>query len=225
MGDAKASKEYWELLWREEKLPRPIDPRDRSLKNETVLKFDSLFRDVFGAERQPRGTANLLELGCARSTWLPYFSKELGFCVAGIDYSPVGCDQARAILSMEEVEGEITLADLFSAPKNFMNRFNNVVSFGVVEHFEATGECLRSCGAYLKPGGTMVTVIPNMNGLVGKLQKWLEREVYDVHIPLDAEALRRAHETAGLKVMRCEYFCFLNLGVINLNRIRRSLPG
>jgi len=225
VGDSRASKEYWESLWREEKLPPAVNPRDHSLKNEVVLKFDSLFRQVFAAERRPPDETNLLELGCARSAWLPYFSKEFGFCVTGIDYSPVGCDQARTILAMEGVEGNVTLADISSAPQHLLNRFSSVVSFGVVEHFEATDEALRSCGAFLKPGGTMVTVIPNMNGFVGRLQKWLGREVYDLHVPLDAKALRRAHEVAGLEVLRCEYFCFLNFGVLNLNRIRQSFLG
>jgi 2-polyprenyl-3-methyl-5-hydroxy-6-metoxy-1,4-benzoquinol methylase len=206
-------------------LPRAINPRDRSLKNHVELKFDSLFRQVFAAEQHPRDAPNLLEVGCARSAWLPYFSKELGFCVTGVDYSPVGCDQAKAILAMEGVNGDVTLADISSAPSHLLNRFSNVVSFGVVEHFEATEECLRSCAAFLKPGGTMLTMIPNMNGLVGRLQKWLDREVYDVHVPLDAQALRRAHEVAGLQVLRCEYFCFLNFGVLNLNLVRQSFLG
>ena len=225
MGDSRASKEYWELLWREGKLPRAINPRNRSLRNHIDLKFDSLFRQVFAAEKHPGDTPNLLELGCARSAWLPYFSKELGLRVAGIDYSAAGCDQARAILTMEGVEGDVALADIFSAPPFLTSRFTYVISFGVVEHFEETDACLRSCAAFVKPGGTMVTVIPNMNGIVGRLQKWLGREVYDVHVPLDEEALRRAHEVAGLQVLKCEYFCFLNFGVLNLNRIRQSFLG
>jgi 2-polyprenyl-3-methyl-5-hydroxy-6-metoxy-1,4-benzoquinol methylase len=225
LGDSRASKEYWELLWREGKLPRAINPRNRSLRNHIDLKFDSLFRQVFAAEKHPGDTPNLLELGCARSAWLPYFSKELGLRVAGIDYSAAGCDQARAILTMEGVEGDVALADIFSAPPYLTSRFTYVISFGVVEHFEETDACLRSCAAFVKPGGTMVTVIPNMNGIVGRLQKWLGREVYDVHVPLDEEALRRAHEVAGLQVLKCEYFCFLNFGVLNLNRIRQSFLG
>lgn len=213
------------MLWRDGKLPGAINPRDRSLKNEAGLKFDALFKEVFAAESRSRDATNLLELGCARSAWLPYFSKEFGFCVTGVDYSPLGCDQAKAILAMEGVEGNVTLADISSAPPHLLNRFSYVVSFGLVEHFEATDECLRSCAKFLRPGGTMVTVIPNMNGLVGGLQKWLGREVYDVHVPLDAQTLRRAHEAAGLDVMRCEYFCFLHLGVVNLNRIRQSFLG
>jgi cyclopropane fatty-acyl-phospholipid synthase-like methyltransferase len=225
VADSRASKEYWDVLWREGKLPRAINPRDHSLKNEAGLKFDALFRQVFTAEKLPDDATNLLELGCARSAWLPYFSKELGIRVTGIDYSPLGCDQAKAILAIEGVEGEIALADISCPPPHLLNRFDYVVSFGLVEHFEATDECLRSCEVFLKPGGTMVTVIPNMNGLVGGLQKRLAREVYDVHVPLDAKTLRQAHEAAGLDVMRCEYFCFLHLGVVNLNRIRQSFLG
>ena len=206
-------------------MPRAINPRDHSLKNEAPLKFDTLFREIVAAERQPHDATNLLELGCARSAWLPYFSKELGFCVTGIDYSHVGCEQAKAILAVEGVEGDVALADIFSPPPHLLNSFDYVVSFGVVEHFEATAECLRCCGAFLKSGGTLITVIPNMNGLVGLLQKWLAREVYDVHVPLDAKALRRGHEGAGLEVLRCEYFCFLHLGVLNLSRIRQSFLG
>jgi 2-polyprenyl-3-methyl-5-hydroxy-6-metoxy-1,4-benzoquinol methylase len=206
-------------------LPRAINPRDHSLKNEAPLKFDALFKQVFAVERNPRDATNLLELGCARSAWLPYFSKELGFCVTGIDYSPVGCEQAKTILAVEGVEGDVALGDFLSPPPHLLNCFDYVVSFGVVEHFEDTGQCLRSCGAFLKPGGTMVTVIPNMKGLVGQLQKCLAREVYDVHVPLDAKALRREHEDAGLEVLRCEYFCFLHFGVLNLSRIRQSFLG
>ncbi|MCU1317713.1 MAG: methyltransferase family protein [Candidatus Acidoferrum typicum] len=225
MVDSRAPKEYWDAQWQDGKLPRAINPRDHSLKNDWVLKFDSFFRQLFAAEKRVGDAPNLIELGCARSAWLPYFSKELGFCVAGIDYSPVGCDQARAILAMEGVEGDVTLADISLAPAHLLNRFDCAVSFGLVEHFEPTCECLRACSAFLKPGGTMVTVIPNLNGIVGGLQKWLGREVYDLHVPLDAKALRRAHEDAGLDVLRCEYFCFMNFGILNLNRIRQFLPG
>jgi 2-polyprenyl-3-methyl-5-hydroxy-6-metoxy-1,4-benzoquinol methylase len=222
---AKAPKEYWDSQWQEGGLPRAVDPRDHSLKNEVSLKMDAFFRKQFAMERNSGNGTQLLEIGCARSAWLPYFSKEFGFHVAGIDYSPLGCEQARSVLAKEEVEGDVTLADVFQPPPHLLNRFNYVVSFGVVEHFKATDECVRSCGAFLVPGGTMFTFIPNMNGIVGLLQKWLVPEVYDVHVPLDAEALRRAHDTAGQNVVSCEYFCFVNFGVLNLTKIRQSFAG
>lgn len=222
--ESRAPREYWDLVWREGDLPRPINPRDRSLKNHVELEFDALFKETLTAHGSSDAPC-LIELGCARSVWLPYFSKEFGFHVAGVDYSPLGCDQATAILAREEVKGEIISADILRPPPYLLNRFDYVVSFGVVEHFEATRECLKACAAFLRPGGTLVTVIPNMNGLVGWLQKCLAKEVYDVHVPLDAKALRREHELGGLTILKCEYFCFLNFGVLNLNRIRRSILG
>ena len=218
-------REYWDLAWQEGELPRPINPRDRSLKNHVELEFDALFKQTFIAQKCSGKATSLVELGCGCSVWLPYFAKEFSFHVAGVDYSPLGCDQAKAILAREGVEGEVVFADIFRPPAYFLNRFDFAVSFGVVEHFEATHECLKACAALLKPEGVMFTLIPNMNGLVGWLQKYLAREIYDVHVPLDAGALRRAHEVAGLTILKCEYFCFLNFGVLNLNRIRQSSLG
>jgi SAM-dependent methyltransferase len=157
--------------------------------------------------------------------WLPYFAKEFGFRVTGIDYSSTGCEQAKAILAREGVDGDIIFADIFEPPAHLLNRFNYVVSFGLVEHFEATDQCLRACAAFLKPEGCMLTVIPNLNGVVGWIQKCLGRDVYGLHVPVDDVALRRAHEAAGLNVLRCGYFCFSNFAVLNLTRIRQSFLG
>ncbi|HXY09600.1 MAG TPA: class I SAM-dependent methyltransferase [Terriglobales bacterium] len=197
----------------------------KSLKYHANLQFASLFKTIFDGPKNPDIPLSLIELGCARSVWLPYFAKEHGFRVTGIDYSSLGCEQARAILAREGTDGEVILGDIFQPPLHLLNSFDYIVSFGVVEHFVATEQCLRACGRFLKVRGQMLTVIPNMNGLVGLLQKWLGREVYDVHVPLDEKALRRAHEGAGLNVLRCEYFCFSHFGVLNLDRRRQSLVG
>src|SRR5215831_112159 len=199
--DARASKEYWNSLWHERQLPPAIAVGDQSLRNHINLKFHAFFRKTFDSGKRLSNELRLAELGCARSVWLPYFSKEFGFQVAGVDYSSTGCDQARAILAREGVDGQVMLADIFSPPQSLLGCFDYVVSFGLVEHFQATDECLRSCAAFLKPGGKMFTLIPNMNGMTGWLQKVLEREVYDVHVPLDVEMLVNAHETAGLRVL------------------------
>lgn len=222
---SRTSEGYWDSVWQDGGLPKSVDPRSWSLRSHVDLQFDKLFRDAFRPGSHSCEAPQLLELGCARSIWLPYFSKEFGFRVAGIDYSSLGCDQAKAILKKEKVDAEIIQADIFKPATGLLGRFDYVISFGLVEHFESTSQCLKACAAFLRPGGKMITVIPNMNGAVGVLQRWLAREVYDVHVPLDSRALSRAHEAAGLEVLNCGYFCFLNFGVLNLERIRRSLLG
>lgn len=220
MSDSLASKQYWDSLWESRNAPRAVNPHSNLVKDHINVAFDSLFKQIF-----KRSVVEFIEFGCANSVWLPYFAKEFGFRVTGIDYSALGCEQAKTILAESGVSGDIVLADIFCPPPSLLNRFAYAVSFGLVEHFKETEECIKACAAFLKPSGILVTVIPNMNGLVGWLQKALGREVYDIHIPLDAETLRLAHENAGLSVLDCEYFCFSNFGVLNIERLRRSFFG
>jgi len=163
----------------------------------------------------PRGTG-FIEVGCANSPWLSYFAKRYGFRVAGVDYSTAGCERTEAILSREGTPGDVIHADLFTPPSGLLGRFDLALSQGVVEHFEDTTEPIRAIGALLRPGGTVVTIIPNLVGFLGPLQRLLNRPVYDVHVPLTADHLAHAHERAGLSVIAASYFIPLNFGVCNL---------
>lgn len=208
----KAGREYWDRLWDQIDLPDPIDPRSPSLGNRFSRRMHTLFQHAFAG--MPTEGASLLEIGCGRSAWLPYFHREFGFQVSGLDYSDIGCEQARQILAKADVEGEIFRADLFCPPASFLGRFDVVFSGGVVEHFADTQECISACAAFLKPGGAMVTVIPNMRGVVGALQRVLDRTLYEMHVPLRARDLRYAHQAAGLSVLGCAYFLSTGYGVL-----------
>ena len=210
----KAPKAYWDSSWEAGAPPEPVDPRAPGLNNHINRSLHEHFRKTLAGIETPR--AALLEIGCARSAWLPYFHREFGFDVSGLDYSEIGCRQARDVLAAAGVEGEIVCADLFAPPERLRRAFNVVVSFGVVEHFENTGAALAACAALLRPGGRMVTLIPNMRGAVGSLQRWADRAVYDMHVPLDAQAFARAHREAGLAVLSCEYVMPFNVTVISI---------
>ncbi len=157
----------------------------------------------------------ILEIGCARSIWLPYFAKEFGFEVYGIDYSKVGCQQAKQILENEGVNGEIVCADFFSPPESMLKAFDVVVSFGVLEHFNDSAACMAAFSTFLKPGGLLITNIPNLCGLNGLIQKMINRPVFDIHTPLDKQTLVDIHQMNGLRIISCNYFLFMNLGVLN----------
>jgi SAM-dependent methyltransferase len=115
-----------------------------------------------------------------------------------------------------EIEVDITCADLFSPPAKLENQFDIVVSIGVIEHFNDTAQVVRALSRFLRVGGILATVVPNIPGLVGTLFKRVNRPVYDIHVPLDAAALRAAHEHASLTILSCDYLMSLNLGIVNL---------
>lgn len=220
MSGDKAGKTYWEQCWEHAPSPSVVDPRAKGLNHYVNRKLHEFFLDTFSG--MPTEGKTLLEIGCANSSWLPYFSKEFGFRVCGVDYTAQGCQQERQILTNEGVKGEVICCDFFCPPQSMRGAFDVVVSFGVVEHFEDTAGCLRAFSEFLKPGGLLFTNIPNMAGLIGSIQKLVNRPVFDIHVPLDDRALAAAHQ-ASLDVQSCRYFLFANWNVVNVETWERNI--
>jgi 2-polyprenyl-3-methyl-5-hydroxy-6-metoxy-1,4-benzoquinol methylase len=223
--DDKAGKEYWDKTWSWITPVSLIDPKNDDLKNEVDLRLHRFFDRVLSAS--DISGKRLLEVGCARSVWLPYFARQYNLDVAGLDYSEEGCRQEEALLRDAGVNGLVVNGDLFSPPPSLLKAFDFVFSFGVVEHFQEPAKCVAALAEYLKPGGVLITIVPNMRGLVGALQRTLDRKVFDIHVPLDSGALASAHKQAGLSVISCEYLISTNFYVVNVANRRHSLiyPG
>lgn len=222
-GDSvdKAGQDYWDRGYVEGGgAARAFDPHRGRPRDFWKQKFHEYFQFAF-AGMDTRGR-RLIEVGAGGSTILPYLGREFGFQLVGLDYSKAGCALAARNLEREGVPGEVVCADLFDPPANERERSDVVVSFGVVEHFTDPADCVRACAHLLKPGGLMITTVPNMAGLVGRLQRLLDPAVYEKHVPLSAERLAAAHERAGMVVLDARYVLFAHLGVVNVNEAR---PG
>lgn len=209
----KTGEQFWTKYWRERKLPPPIRVRSLSPRAWFYQEFHRLW-EAHLPRSGPRAL-RLLEIGCAGSRWLPYFAREWGYEVCGLDYSELGCELARCLLAREGVTGEIWHQDLFCPRPRQLGAFDVVFSNGVVEHFNDPAEPLRQMAAYLRPGGLMVTIVPNFTGWLGWLQSWVSPEILAVHTPLDREDLARAHAAAGLRVRFCDYLTFLHFSVVH----------
>ncbi len=216
----KAGKSYWDCTWEHAYLPETINPFRPGPNHYIDRKFHDFFERIF-ADKETKNS-KLLEIGCARSVWLPYFAKEFGFRVYGIDYSETGCQQAMQLLSNQGIKGEIVCADFFSPPESMIGKFEVVISFGVLEHFQDTQNCITAFSKYLKPEGVMITNIPNLTGLIGLIQKVINRNVFDIHVPLSPERILEAHQKNGLEVISCNYFLSANFGVLNFENLKGS---
>lgn len=219
----KAGQKYWDSSWAQSSVPAAVDPADPGISNWINRRFHQLFVRLF--ENSATDSMSLLEVGCAKSSWLPYFSRQFGFAVTGIDYSPAGCELSRKVLAKHGVVADVVCSDFFTPPAEMLGKFDVVVSFGVVEHFEDTAASLVAIAAFLKPGGMLITSIPNMVGLIGAVQKVVNRPVYDIHQLLDSAMLREAHENASLTVLECDYFIASNFGVNNLVDVPSGTPS
>lgn len=211
---------YWNSLWSDAKKHRAVGDRPLSYSQKQLA---SAFDKAFGNILDPGSGKRLIEIGCGDSAWLPYFAQH--FAVSGLDYSPVGCERASALAAARGIDAQIICADLFSPPDSMLEAFDAVVSIGVIEHFEDTADVLRAIGRFVKPSGVIVTIIPNLTGMMGRIQKVLNRTVYDIHVPLDARALTEAHRAAGLSLIDCDYLMSFSLMVLNARNAQAGFVG
>lgn len=214
----KAGKSYWDFTWEHAYLPETLNPFRPGPNHYIDRKFHGFFERVF-ADKETKNS-KLLEIGCARSKWLPYFAKEFGFKVYGIDYSEIGGKQAVQVLSNEGVEGQIICADFFSPSEWMIGEFDVVISFGVLEHFEDTEGCILAFSKFLKQEGIMITNIPNLMGLLGLIQKLMNRNVFNLHVPLSLAEILEAHQKNMLEPVSCDYFLSVNFGVVNFENLK-----
>jgi 2-polyprenyl-3-methyl-5-hydroxy-6-metoxy-1,4-benzoquinol methylase len=206
----KAEQKYWDRLWDSAPETR-FDPNqpgigsywDKSIAAPILRALSSL----------PSG-ATVLEAGCADSTILPWVARQ-GYRIAGIDYSPVGCERFRTHLQREGLTAHVECCDVFKCPDHMLGRHDAVISIGLVEHFTDTAQIVRALAAFVRPGGRIFTLIPNMQGLVGAVQRLANPEIYAIHEALSVQALRRAHVEAGLAVVEAEYLLPTGFGVVN----------
>jgi 2-polyprenyl-3-methyl-5-hydroxy-6-metoxy-1,4-benzoquinol methylase len=204
-----AGKDYWDALWADSQRPILITLGDRDRRRYLDQRLAHYLHSALGG--LPVG-AEVLEVGCARSPWLPFAARELSLRVTGLDYSQQGCELEREVLRRAGVEGEVVCADLFDPPANMLDRFAAVMSFGVVEHFEDTARTLAALARFLAPGGMLITQIPNLTGLIGVIVRATNRPVYDMHVSMTAQTLAIAHEIAGLRVADVRYLPAVSLG-------------
>jgi SAM-dependent methyltransferase len=201
-SQAKVPHRYWDDMWLTDALPTPLD----FSSGVGVKPVSRHIRDFVVAHLERLGAAPaVVEVGCGGSIWLPYFHKSLGWRVAGVDYSPRGCALARRVLDRSGVDVAIYCCDLFAPFPELVEAFDGVVSFGVAEHFTPTSRVIGALTRFIRPGGIVVTMVPNMVGWLGALQKRLNRPIYELHVPLTPEQLAGAHADAGLEVLEASY--------------------
>lgn len=201
-----AGQEYWEEAWENRKILGSIN-----LKNYTQSRFDYLFNHYLPQKKDIK----LLEAGCAQSSWLPYFRLRFGYEISGIDYSETGCEKAQQNLLRYGVEGSVLCRDFMDESHDLMENFDVVFSYGVIEHYESPEIVLKRFFNFLKPDGIIVTVIPNISGMMGKLQRFVNPPVYEIHVPMSVDDLRKAHLSSGFKEISSGYIGSLGTEVVN----------
>lgn len=158
----------------------------------------------------------ILEVGGGGSSWLAYLASRFRSSeFVGLDYSEAGCQLLKQYSDENGLSNlSSRCADFFSVDSS-IGVFDIVYSLGVVEHFADLPDTLARFKEFLAPSGVMVTVIPNMAGVIGRLTRSYNKAVYDIHVPYDLAALVKGHRDAGMVIEHSGHLCSSNFGVLS----------
>jgi 2-polyprenyl-3-methyl-5-hydroxy-6-metoxy-1,4-benzoquinol methylase len=204
MAEVLSKKEYWDEVLSQAKLPRIID--DNIYNYRVTIDF---IHPVLKELPQ----AHLLEIGAGSSAWLPYFHKKYNLSVSGLDYSEIGCKLLEENLKLLHVPfGDIIHDDIFKW--NSDKKYDIIFSYGVIEHFSQPEEILKICFDHLNPGGKIITLVPNLQGIVGFITKTILPDIYKIHKVISLTELRKMHLTLGFSEIKSNYVGTFTLAVI-----------
>jgi SAM-dependent methyltransferase len=172
-----------------------------------------------------RKGADVCEIGCGGSLFLPELARR-GAHVWGIDYSPLGLAVLQANLARANVTARLIQADARDPDALPRDAFDVVFSVGVIEHFDDPASVLRIVSLSLKPNGVLITVVPNLAGWWGSLQRRIDPEILAIHHVYTTSELDAVHIEAGLQPFEPARFFggFCPLAV-SYTRLLRPVPN
>lgn len=193
--------QYWEEAWWKRHSPERLRLY-RDFDYETVR----LLRNAASAvQRTTRADPiRVLEAGAGGSRVLPYLGRKFGYRVFGSDFSLSGCRLLRANLALQKIEGGVVCEDLFASSLS-TGSFDLVFSSGLVEHFDDTRAALAEHLKVLKPGGKLVIIIPNFQGLQGRIWKRLAPTLWSRHRIFGPQDLAGYLKDLGARDVRSGY--------------------
>ena len=163
---------FWDQYWNNLSLPVEIDTgfsAERCLAKELQKTLDG--QGLSG---------DVLEIGAAPGKWLSFMNKTYSMTASAIEYSPIGADALKKNLEILKTPIDtVYIGDFFDikpAPK-----FDIVMSFGFIEHFDDPSTVVSRHLDWLSPEGKLIIGIPNFSNFHGNLQKILDKSVYDAH--------------------------------------------
>jgi 2-polyprenyl-3-methyl-5-hydroxy-6-metoxy-1,4-benzoquinol methylase len=153
-------------------------------------------------------TGKVFELGCGGSPFLAR-AAFLGWEVGGIDFNSESLSLINNYLAAKgrDTSGLVN-GDVFSFDiSTLQGKYDLLFSFGFLEHFGDPCAILERWKKILKPGGMIVSVIPNLFSVNGRLLRKYDPEFWDQHYTYNTQDMDRFHTGAGLEpISKARFF-------------------
>ena len=145
------------------------------------IKPDYVFGDILAGLIKKKGIRNAIELGGFPGYYSVYLKKYQNLSTTLFDYY-IHEGLIKELLAKNGLkDGDIKIieSDLFNYTPE--EKYDMVLSFGLIEHFSDTTSIIKTHLQFLKPGGTLFITLPNFTGVNGWVQENFDKENYDKH--------------------------------------------
>lgn len=192
--DTFTEKTTWEKYW-ESYVPDLITEENQ---------FKSLF------ERIEVGNGNLkfIEIGGFPGSFSIYFSKFKKYKTTLLDYfiSQKVIDNLFKKNNIKNGEIDVVETDFFTYSND--NYFDLVFSSGFIEHFDDTKNVIEKHVNLLKSNGKLLLTLPNLTGINGLVQRYLDKKNYDIHNikSMDINLLKNICQNLDLKNIEVDFY-------------------
>jgi 2-polyprenyl-3-methyl-5-hydroxy-6-metoxy-1,4-benzoquinol methylase len=198
VSDGVTTKEYWDKYWGPGQAKYPSYDKSRGLFHSyALLLAECIARTAVTLGRAPR---TLVDCGCGEGLILRFVREQQPQLeVTGIDYSDA-IDKARAMGMELGYNFKLIRGDLFEVCRpGGAGPFDILISLGLIEHFTEPEKLLRQMTEIVAPGGCVITVVPNFDGLFNAFWKLYDSANYGFHVPISRSRLLEIHQQLGLQ--------------------------
>jgi SAM-dependent methyltransferase len=179
-------------------------------KNDLVFDIspDYVFGDILGRLVKNYNIKSAIELGGFPGSYCIYLKKYYGLDTTLFDYFIHPGIVKDLLLKNDLKPGGIHIieADLFKYKP--VQKYDMVISLGLIEHFKDVKEIIQRHIQFLNPGGILFIAIPNFRSVNGLVQKYFDRKNYDKHNidSMNPELLEKISRDLGLTAVKASYY-------------------
>ena len=216
-----SDEQYWESIYRSQDPAKGVTVTAAASGRSGYFRpysefflWDVILEQYFSALKD----ASIVELGSAPGDFLVRIKNRFHLDPYGAEYTASGAELNKNIFEANGIDpGQVIRADFLSADfqDRFRERFDAVISRGLLEHFNDLENVVEKHLNLLKPKGLIVISIPNFLGFNGFLQRIFNAEILKIHnlkIMEPAEFSKLFAKNTRLKTLFCGHY-----GVFDLN--------
>ena len=150
--------------------------------------------------RVPRGP--VLDVGCGRGFLLGYLG-QLGYEPHGIELSEHAAWHAKHRLGVD-----VLTTDFLTSPHQ-RERFNAVIFWHSLEHFERPVEAVARAAELIKPGGLIAVAVPNYESLQARFfgRYWFHLDVPRHYFHFGTRSLESLLTRHRFRIVKLDHFC------------------